>query len=66
MKVTQVALESYAIPSTLMITWISGADRKLKPGMIISLENKNGLWKILAVYATQDHSEIKRGWNNNI
>jgi hypothetical protein len=62
MKVTQVELSNVGTPAH-MVCWLPHTHGKLKVGMVVSLKEGQGMWKIEHVYSTQDHYEINRKWN---
>jgi len=64
MKVTQVKVKNTVLPD-FMVCWLSGKE-KFKLGSILSLDGVGGLWRVEEIYTTQEHYEIRRGWDNNI
>jgi hypothetical protein len=62
MKVTQVELSNAGHPQR-MICWLPRGKYKFKLGTILSLEGTPGIWKVTAVYSTQDHFLINRKWD---
>lgn len=67
MKIVQVLLKNVGHPEQ-MVCWIPVTFKKTKirEGMVINLDDVDGLWRIADMYSVQDHHQINRGWNNNI
>lgn len=61
MKIVQVELENVG-HSEYMLCWLSTEVYKIKPRMVVSLKDVDGLWKVTKIYTTQDHYKIKRKW----
>lgn len=49
----------------VMTTWVE-SDKRLKPGVEITLKGEDHRWRIAKVYAEQELSQIDaKGWDNN-
>jgi hypothetical protein len=59
MPMTQVRLAQGTRQTTC---WVK-ADKRLRPGVEVSLKGKDGRWKIEAVYATMEKESLHTDWN---
>ena len=61
MKLVQTLLQNDNIE---MVCWLP-VDSRVRQGVFVTLQKVDGRWKVIRQYQRVEHTDIKRGWNNN-
>jgi hypothetical protein len=64
MRITQVEVESETDGSR-MVCWVPSENLKIRLGSRLSLSEfpDEEIWRVVSVYSTQEHFDLKRKWN---